>query len=139
MAVVSYEPGLGINRRTGQVMDGWAHVVQSLEVIFTTRFGERVMREWFGSAVPYILGRNMIPETFIAYFSAICGAIELWEPRFRITQIVPLEVDRLGRARFRIEGTHYPRGHLGDMTPAGTRRIVAYGGSGADWTVREAA
>lgn len=108
----------GIDRFTGKVIDGWPHVVQSIQVIFTTRFGERVMRTWFGSEVPQLLGRNMVPSTVVAFFSAIVTAIELWEPRFRIVKITPLSVDRQGHLALRIDGEYRPRGHLGDPTPA---------------------
>lgn len=128
-------PGTGVDRYTGKVITGWPHVVQSLEVIFTTNFGERVMREYFGSAVPRLLGENMVPETFLKYFSAVCGAIAVWEPRYSITRIAPLEVDRLGRAFFNIEGEYRPRGHLGDFTPHEAKRIVAYGAPGLQWKI----
>lgn len=120
---------VGINRRTGQVLVGWPHVVQSLEVLFTTGFGERIMREWVGSFVPAMLGRNMVPATILAAKTAIYVAIELFEPRYRITKIASLSVDRLGRYAFRLEGEYRPRGHLGDPRAAGSR-TVTIGSSG---------
>lgn len=130
-----YGPGCGIDRYTGQVISDWDHVRQSLEVIFTTNFGERVMREYFGSAVPRLLGENMVPATFVRYFSAVCGAVAIWEPRYSITKILPVSVDRAGRAKFYIEGEYRPRGHLGDMTPFGMRRVSAAGAPGLQWTI----
>ena len=51
-------PSVGLNAATGGTLMGWSHVVQSLQDIFTTRFGARVMREWYGSFVPTLLGRQ---------------------------------------------------------------------------------
>lgn len=55
-------PSVGLNAATGGTISGWDHVVQSLQDIFYTRFGTRVMREWYGSFVPNILGRLITPQ-----------------------------------------------------------------------------
>lgn len=127
--------GFGINRETGQPESGWPHVAQSLGVIFTTRFGERVMRRWFGSLVPNLLGENMTPETFLRFFSAVGSALEQ-EPRVRLIQVLPLSVNRNGRAEVRIEVEYRPRGHLGDFTPEGRKRVLL-ADTGERFIVRE--
>jgi hypothetical protein len=132
-----FYPGCGVDRETGQIISGWPHLKQSLGVIFTTSFGERVMIEWFGSGVPYLLGENMVSSTFLAYFSAICAAISLWEPRFKVTQIAPVSIDRLGRAVFSIQGEYMPRGHLGDFTVADLRKIRTFGAPQSLWHVED--
>ncbi len=131
----SFYPGVGIDRETGQVISGWVHVRQCLSVIFTTSFGDRVIREWFGSAVPMLLGENVTESTFLAYFSAICASIDFWEPRFRITQITPTSVDRLGRVVITMQGEYMPRGHLGDKTVEYVRSIRAFGVPRSMWNV----
>ena len=45
-------PSVGLNATSGLVLTGWDHVLQSLSDIFTTGFGERIIREWYGSFVP---------------------------------------------------------------------------------------
>lgn len=130
--------GTGFDRHTGRVIAGWAHVVQSLEVIFTTRFGERAMRRWFGSAVPRLLGENMVPSTVLKFWTAVCIAIDLWEPRFRVTKIVPLgtaENMRGGALGFEIVGVYMPRGHLGDFTVERDIRSLRIGMSSSGLTV----
>ena len=114
----------GLDRHTGQRLDGWPHVVQSLGVIFSTRFGERVQREWVGSMVPPMLGRNMVPSTVLRTMTAIYAAIEAFEPRYKITQIRPTSVTRLGALGLVIEGQYRPRAHLGDFTAEGPRRVT---------------
>lgn len=132
MPQIAPVPGTGISRQTGQVLAGWPNVVQSIGVIFTTHFGERVLRRWFGSDVPPLLGRALVPSTVLRFWSAICIALELWEPRFRITSIAPFGSDldiRTGKIGFKVSGIYYPRGHLGDFTPAGPRAFLI-GGEG---------
>jgi Phage baseplate assembly protein W len=127
--------GYGIDRETGKPLSGWSHVAQSMGVIFTTRFGERVMRRWFGSLVPNLLGETMVPETFVRFFAAVGAALEQ-EPRVRLIRVLPLSVNRNGRAELRIEVEYRPRGHLGDFTPAGRKR-VAFDVDGGRFVPRE--
>lgn len=120
-------PSFGVNRETGAAIDGWAHVLQSIEVIFTTRIGERVMRRHFGSAGPALIGRAMTANQVFVYFYVIMWTLERWEPRFKITQILPsasAEEARLGHMNFEIHGEYRPRGHLGDPTPEGVLRTI---------------
>lgn len=128
MTQVAPFSGTGIDRRTGKVISGWDHVLQSLEVIFTTRFGERVMRRWFGSFVPNLLGERMVPSRVLKFWTAICIAIDTWEPRYKITKIVPLgtpEGMRLGALGFEVYGLYFPKGHLGDFTVSRAKTFVA--------------
>lgn len=117
----------GLDRRTLKPLDGFAHVVQSIDVILATRIGSRVMRRHFGSSAVALLGRMLSADTIVQFFAVYALAIEIWEPRFRIVRVIPLatSVDdvRLGRFAFATEGEYRPRGHLGDPTPEGLRRI----------------
>jgi len=132
MAQIAPLVGTGINRSTGKVLAGWSHVMQSLGVIFSTSFGERVMRRHFGSFVPVVLGEKLVPSTLLKFWTAICVAIEIWEPRYKVTRIVPAaspEQMRQGILGYRIEGVYRPRGHLGDFTPeARAGRFFTIGG-----------
>lgn len=118
----------GIDRRTGKPLTGFDHVVQSVEVILTTLIGTRVMRRTFGAALLRLLGENMTSETVMRATMAIAMALELWEPRFALKQIVigenSPEAMRKGGLRMSLIGEYRPRGHLGDRTPAGLRTIT---------------
>ena len=126
MASTYTSPSVGLNAATGGILTGWPHVVQSLQDIFTTRFGTRVMREWYGSFVPNLLGRNITPKEVTPWFAAVTSAIEQWEPRYRITRIQVLEVTRDGQLHFFMEGEYRPRAVFGDFTVEGARRLDAY-------------
>ena len=120
-------PSVGLNRWTGGTITDWEHVLQSLEDIFTTRFGERIMREWYGSNVSNLLGRNITPREVTGYFQELLAPIEQWEPRFRVTQIIALKVTRDGQFHFYMDGEYRPRATFGDFTVEGARRV--YGSS----------
>lgn len=128
--------GVGMDRRTGARLSGWPHVLQSIEDIFTTRFGERVMRRDYGSLVPRILGENMVPETYVRFFAAVGVALEQ-EPRVRLIQIKPLSVSRDGHTGIRMELEYRPRGHLGDYTPEGAKRVVTIAGTQPPYSIAE--
>jgi len=125
------DPSVDIDIGTGANIGGWPHVQQCIADFFSTPFGARVMREWYGSAVPRFLGENLNTQTIVPFFSAVASAIEQWEPRYRITRIVPQSVDRGGRLVVTIEGEYRPRALLGDFTVAGAKRMTVTGASGA--------
>lgn len=126
MASIPNSPSVGIDALTGGTVSGWAHVEQSLRDIFFTRFGERVMREWYGSFVPDLLGRNITPEEVVPFFAAMASAIEQFEPRFRVTAITPVKVTRAGEIEIFLSGEYRPRAVFGDLSVEGSRRVELY-------------
>jgi phage baseplate assembly protein W len=121
----------GVNRRTGRVLTGLAHVKQSLHVIFTTQIGARVMRRTFGSAVPSLLGKaNLTPQVLLNFYVAVAIAVELWEPRFRVRQVgypgADNSTDRLQQGQFgvQISGDYRPNALEGDFTVASSEIIT---------------
>jgi uncharacterized protein len=115
-------PSTGLDRTTGKPLSGLAHVRQCFVVIFTTRIGERVMRRSFGSNVPAILGRNLVPSTLTLFFAAIILAVDLWEPRLRIVQVLyPAPPNapstlRVGNLTLAIIADYRPNALQGDVT-----------------------
>ena len=55
------DPSVGLDAATGGILTGWEHVVQSLLDIFDTRFGSRIMREWYGSRIASRNSRRISP------------------------------------------------------------------------------
>ncbi len=78
----------GIDRETGLPLSDLAHVRQSFRAIVSTHFGTRVMRRTFGSGVPGLFGRNLVPATLAVFYQAVSLAVYLWEPRLRILQML---------------------------------------------------
>ncbi|QPC45421.1 GPW/gp25 family protein [Kaustia mangrovi] len=102
-------------------MDGFDHVVQSIGVILTTPKATRVMRREFGSDVPALLDRPLNAATVVDVMVAAADAIDRWEPRFRVESI-DVAGGPDGRLDIAVNGTYFPRGHLGDFTRASEAR-----------------
>lgn len=135
---------VGVDRRTGKMTVGWKHVLQSMEVIFETRFHERALRRWVGSFVPHLLGENATERVITRFYWAITSSIDLWEPNYSIRQIRIAERPdgseltstnemRQGQLSTRNEGVYKPRGHLGDPTPENRRSFGLIGSANAGW------
>lgn len=117
-------PSVGINADTGARIEGWPHVAQSLRDMFLTRFGERLMREWYGSFVLDALGRNITANEIIPVIASITSAIEQWEPRYRVVNVDIGGTIRDGRLSLTIYGRYRPRALLGDFTEEGDRSVI---------------
>ena len=114
----------GVDRRTGRWMSsGWAHVVQSIEVIVTTAIGSRVERRPFGCEGEPLVDRPMTESEVLKAFMAVAVALDRWEPRFRLVRVTIVEGTVLGKLVLRLAGVHYPRGHLGDWSRAEPRDL----------------
>lgn len=117
----------GIDRETGLPLTDWDHVVQSVQVIWTTRIGSRVMRRHFGSEVPVLFGRLFTAQLMLQFKAALVAAIDTWEPRLRVRKITvdgSAEEIRLGHVRMNILADYRPRGHKGDPTVDSIKLLV---------------
>jgi phage baseplate assembly protein W len=124
----------GVDQVTGGVLEGWDHVQQSLGVIFSTRQGDRVMREWFGNPGLKLLGKPQNEPTVLMWFNIMWMLTELFEPRFKIIQFEVNDLSQLGFGNFTLNGEYRPYAHL-DWVQA--RAFVSVNGttvtlSGAD-------
>ena len=108
----------GLDRITGASLTGWEHVRQSIAVILTTPIGSRVMRREFGSEVMDLIDRPMTDRVIIAVYVATANALIKWEPRFKLTRCEIVQAKADGSLFLELGGIYYPRGHLGDFTPA---------------------
>lgn len=106
----------GINRRTGKPLTDWQHVVQSIEVILSTRIGTRVMRRDFGSDVPNLIDRPGTQDMVVDVVIAAAEAIDKWEPRFSLKTVTIVGAGPDGIFTLALSGRYYPRGHVGDFT-----------------------
>lgn len=127
---MAYTESAGIDRRTGKVLTGWAHVMQSIEVLLTTPYFERVMRPYVGSFGIRLFGELANRRTAQRFRWTVATALLLFEPRFHPTRIDQIDLDRTGETVWIIEGDYRPRGHLGDTTSAGSRTLTLAEASG---------
>lgn len=109
---------VGLDRRTGGLLTGWDHCVQSIAFIIMTRMGPGglVMLRRFGSLVPELQDQNATPRTIMQIYAAIAAALKAWEPGFRLTKIQLTKYGADGVFAFVLEGRFYPNGHLGDYS-----------------------
>lgn len=114
----------GIDRETGRLLTGWDHCAQSIIVVLTTEIGARVMRRAFGSALHELQDRNPDGRTVMMAFVSIAAALRQWEPGFRLGRIIPESIGADGVAVFRLAGTFFPRGHLGDYSVTEPREVA---------------
>ncbi|MEI2387478.1 baseplate assembly protein [Breoghania sp. JC706] len=131
----------GMNAETGEVLTGWDHCVQSLAKILRTRVNTRVMRRHFGSRVPELQDANASPLTLFELYVALAEAIDdpdTGEPGYSLRSIEMAVGGRDGRFVFILEGTFYPRGHLGDFSISEDRR-AAIPATGESLVLTEAA
>ena len=125
MATPAPDPSFGINAETGATLTGWDHVVQSLRDVFLTRFGARIMREWYGSLVPEALGRNITRAEMLPVIASITAAIEQWEPRFVVVDVsIDGSAARAGGLVIVINGQFRPRALVGDTTVEGSKILT---------------
>jgi len=134
----------GIDRFTGRPLSGWAHVLQSVDVIFETEIGSRMMLRHFGGGLRRLLGRRITQRLLALAASVFSLSIAIWEPRLRVVRvsIAPsAEEIRVGTVSFVMEVVYRPRGHLGDFTEEPVSRFVgiAANDKGAPYTMEYAA
>jgi hypothetical protein len=114
----------GTNRDTGRALSGWLHVQQSIFVILTTRYFERVMLRYFGCLLPHLLAQTVSQSAILRLVYSIVVAIDLFEPRFKVTQAVPGEFTRGGDFSLTLYGVYYPNATVGDFTNEQRQSIV---------------
>ncbi len=92
-------------RHTGRRLEGWDHIAQSLEVIFTTRINTRVERRAFGSVAPDLQDRPGNDETVLSHFVSIAEALDAFEPRVELNGFRLAEIDAGGNGRIEVDVT----------------------------------
>ncbi len=115
---------VGLNDNTGEQLGGWEHVVQSLTILLTTEIGECVELRDYGSDIPNLIDRPMIPATLLDVFMATVVAIDRWEPRYVAKAMRLVKAGPDGAATLQTEGIYFPRAHLGDFTVHQSRGFV---------------
>lgn len=108
--------GLGFKQSDGNTLEGFDHVRQSLQVIFTTPLRTRVMRREFGCELFDLIDRPMTDKVILAIYASVVSACSLWEPRYEITQCTYTNVAATGVVELSLVGNYFPRGHLGDKS-----------------------
>ena len=105
----------GVNRHTGQILTGWAHCLQSIQVTVTTLTGSLVMARDFGSAIPGLVDAPGSNRVLTDFYMAAATALKKEEPGFRLTGIAFQQVAGSGDLTLGISGDYFPNGINGDF------------------------
>jgi phage baseplate assembly protein W len=106
----------GVDRETGEILQGWDECRQSIGVIVTTARGSLVLNRDFGADAPGLQDRPQSRPSIMDHFMAIAEALRKWEPGFRLRRVSVVSLGPDGRAAFAITGDFYPDGHRGDFS-----------------------
>lgn len=99
----------GICKHTGKVIEGKAHLIQSVEDILNTPIGSRVMRRDYGSLLPSLVDSPLNADSVADIVAAAASALNLWEPRFSVSRVIVSGVE-IGRVTLDLEGIYKPDG-----------------------------
>lgn len=100
---------IGMDRTTGQPLDGANHLRQSIRDILSTRIGTRTMLRDYGSNIPEMVDLPMNRSTIAAIRADIINALNKWEPRVNVNRVVLSEATA-GSITFDLFLTYLPNG-----------------------------
>ncbi len=82
---------------TGKLLDGVAHIRQSIGDILSTPIGTRIARRDYGSLLPDLVDQPMNAIGRMRLMAATALAIQRWEPRVRLSAVA---IQQTGPAAF---------------------------------------
>lgn len=100
----------GMDRHTGRLIGGLAHLRQSIRDRLETGQGARVMRRTYGSRLPRLVDRGITPQLEVELVQAAAEALR-GEPRFSVQRVLVAEA-RAGGATVDVEGVYRPDGRV---------------------------
>lgn len=102
---------IGTSAATGKLLSGIDHLRQSITDILTTPIGSRVMRRDYGSRLFQLVDAPLNLSTGMDLMAATVEALEIWEPRIRVTKVTP-SVTTAGGVQIAVEGEYLPDGQI---------------------------
>lgn len=129
----------GIDRWTGQPLSGFAHVLQSVDLILDTDIGNTPTLREFGGGMRRLLGRKLTPDILALAAAVFALSITIWEPRLRVVKVsISPSADeiRRGTVSFVMQVVYRPNGHLGDLTEEQAFIGVGVNDNGSVYTQR---
>lgn len=100
----------GMTRSTGDYIDAWGHLQQSIQDILTTPIGTRVHRRDYGSRLPRLVDRPMNPSLRTELVAATAEALERWEPRLKLDRVLIEAASEAGHITLTLWGTFWQNG-----------------------------
>lgn len=127
---------MDLNHETGDLIEGWPQVVQSIQTLLSTPVSSRVFQREFGSDLPSLVGAPLNDVGILAVYVAVAEAIDRWEPRFELSDVA-IEAEATGRLKMTLHGAYRPRAHVGDVSRIddGTQTIRLVRGRVDQWSL----
>ena len=86
---------IGMDENTGKILEGEAHLRQSIRRITMTPIGTHPLEPEFGSRVPDLVDKPMTEETILCINSSIVEALYRWEERIESIEVM-LDPENIG-------------------------------------------
>ncbi len=86
-----------MDAKTGALLDGVAHIGQSIGDILSTPIGTRIARRDYGSLLPELVDQPMNALGRMRLMAATALAIQRWEPRVKLSAVA---IQQTGPAAF---------------------------------------
>jgi uncharacterized protein len=83
----SFPPSFNIRRQSVEMLEGEEDILSSLQILFTTGLGERIMRSAYGSKVPAMIFEPLDSNDKAYLRQHIIDTINLYEPRIIATDV----------------------------------------------------
>ncbi|RLQ88916.1 integrase [Notoacmeibacter ruber] len=108
----------GMDRRTGRLLQGKAHLAQSLAFIWMTRRDSVIMALNLGSNLRSVLAEDIEPGIALLLYDELITSAHEVEPEYRIDNLQFVSLSRDGGLGIRHDGTYYPEGRFGNYAIA---------------------
>jgi phage baseplate assembly protein W len=109
---------IGRDRRTGLPLSGFAHAMQSIEDILTTKIGSRRMLPEYGSTLKDYVDLPVNDGWKGAVAAEVIRAVGRWEKRVRLSQVTVISMVG-GQITLRLQGEY-----LGDTPEALDQKVT---------------
>lgn len=104
MAKIPTKHLIDVDRFTGEYIQGWPRIKQSIATILTTRLRTRIMRRWWGSDFLNMQDKPGNEETIMNGMMAAISAINTYEPEFKVRRVFIESMTSGGDGSITIEG-----------------------------------
>jgi phage baseplate assembly protein W len=105
----------GMSRTTGKQLGGFDHLRQSIEDILSTPIGTRIHRRDYGSRLPRLVDRPINRSLVSELVAATAEALDRWEPRLKLEQVIIDSVSPDGRIELSLVGYYLLNGKRIEM------------------------
>ena len=114
----------GIDGRTGKLLTGFAHLVQSLQIIWQTPLATVPMLLDFGSDLRGALSEDLTPALALQIYTDLVASAERHEPEYRLDELQFVRMSEGGQLALRHGGLYYPEGRFGNYSIAQPMRAA---------------